>query len=67
MTFNELVIEAGITPDELSALTDISEVRINDLMSGKANILSLELDELFPIARAIDTTASALVNKLCDC
>ena len=68
MTFNELIIGTGITPPaELSTLTNISESRINDLMSGKASILSIELDELLPIARAMGMTASELVDRLCDC
>lgn len=67
MTFNELIIGTGITPVELSALTGINESRINDLMSGEASILSIELDELFPIARAIGITASELVDRLCSC
>lgn len=67
MTFNELIIGVGITPNELSALTDISESRINDLASGEASILSIELDELFPIARAMGMTASELVDRLCSC
>lgn len=67
MTFNELIIGVGITPDELSALTDISESRINDLASGEVSILSIELDELFPIARAMGMTASELVDRLCSC
>lgn len=67
MTFNELINGNGITSVELSALTDINESRINDLMSGEASILSIELDELFPIARAMGMTASELVDRLCDC
>lgn len=67
MTFNELIFGTGITPAELLTLTNISESRINDLMSGKASILSIELDELLPIARAIGMTASELVDRLCSC
>ena len=67
MTFNELIIGTGITPVELSALTGINESRINDLMSGEASILSIELDELLPITKAIGMTASELVDRLCSC
>ena len=67
MTFNELIIGTGIIPAELSTLTNISESRINDLASGEASILGIELDELLPIARAIGMTASELVDRLFDC
>ena len=66
-TFNEQIIGVGITPAELSTLTNFSESRIIDLMSGKASILSLELNELLPIARAMGMTANELVDRLCDC